>query len=181
MAEAEKGNEGGAGITSIVMKHTFFPFRLTAMLFLFGALTLELEGQSMSITKFHSRKTAGGEPGFLFGFEVNLNERWMVISEPAFKVGAVHVFDTTTRQHRRVILDPLAPANTEFGVFTALEGDRLLVGAPGAGTVGRVYLFDVRTGVLLRTIHAPSANNTEFGVRLAWTGSTSLHPMVRWC
>jgi hypothetical protein len=162
------------------MKVAFFSARLLAAMVMYGALTPpELSAQSMIVTKFHSQKGAGGEPGIGFGMAVKQNERWIIISEPAFKLGAghagaVHVYDAATGQRRRVILDPLAPAAAQFGTSLALSGDRLLVGSYGAGTAGRVYLYDLQTGALLRTIHAPSANNSEFGTRLDMEGSRSV-------
>ncbi len=150
------------------MKHATSSLRLLVAAVLFGMGSLYLQAQSQSATKFHSRKAGGGEPGIGFGLGVAMNERWIAVSEPAFKmgmsyVGAVHVFDAVTGRHRRVIVDPLAPSATQFGSSLALEGDLLLVGAYEAGSAGRAYLYNVRTGALMRTLLAPSANNNGFG------------------
>jgi len=117
-----------------------------------------------------------------FGWSVAIEGNHVVIAAPwddthGGDVGQVHLFDATTGNLVRTLDDPTVavPANTSndrFGYSVAIDGNRVLVGAPyddtlGANT-GQAHLFDANTGSLLQGFDDPSpTNNQEFGKAVA--------------
>ena len=110
------------------------------------------------------RQTA--DVGF-YGNALAGSEKYLVVGESlqghlAPLSGAVHVYDARTLRLLRTLKAPTPEANAEFGSALSLFGDRLLVGAPGAGgSRGAAYLFDLRNGRVINTfvIDAPVAGD----------------------
>lgn len=135
-----------------------------------------LHAQSNAKIKLHPH---GASPANLyqFGSAAVMNDRWIIIGEAGNKEGglasgAVHVFEAATGKHLRQILNPQPKTLAQFGSAVAMSGELLLVGALGAGSnsVGAAYLFDLKNGVLLRTITPPASGCVEFGVSVALSG-----------
>lgn len=126
-----------------------------------------------------------------FGHAVCLSDRFATIGAPgatggAAGSGAVFLFDAKTFQ---AIVLPTSPSMPNepfqpngqvpgdvFGHSVAQCGALLLVGDPGAnGANGRVFLFDINTGLRLRTWENPGgANLAEFGTSVALVGGKAL-------
>jgi hypothetical protein len=102
--------------------------------------------------------------------------------------GKVYIYDVTTSALIRTLDNPNAystSANDSFGKTVAINGDYVVVGAyleGDSGSVGttpmgsgKVYIFDVTTGVLLQTLDNPNAYGTsatdQFGAAIAIGGS----------
>jgi len=89
----------------------------------------------------------------------------------------VDLFDATTGALLRTITTP--SSGDAFGSSVAIEGNRVLVGAPGEGPpgnqIGRVYLFDATTGGLLLTFDVPPLHDDgNFGHSVAIDGNRVL-------
>ena len=121
-----------------------------------------------------------------FGYDVVINDTYTVVSsiyeDSAGKTssGAVYVFDTTTGSLLRQIVNPNPSANSDFfGVSISLSGNYLIVGANGwDGSVlnqGVVYIFDITTGSLVKTISNPSpVQDDNFGQNVSIDGNLAL-------
>lgn len=108
-----------------------------------------------------------------FGYDVAMNDRWLVVSEPtnddlSINAGAIHVFDPATGNYVKKILCKV-PGVIDFGQCVAVHGNLVAVGAQSTATgVGAVFLFDLITGNLVRTLTPPDgANGDDFGVSVA--------------
>jgi hypothetical protein len=141
----------------------------------------DLAAQTTTVTKFHP--TIEADPaGTAFGVEVAMNQRWIVVGVPGHKAagiqtGAIHVFDAATGRFRRRIVCPEPQPGAQFGLALAIEGDRALIAAQGAGTAGKAYLMDLRSGALLRTFVAPmsgGAVSENFGAAVALGGGKAV-------
>lgn len=95
-----------------------------------------------------------------------------------FGDGTVYVFDVESGAQITKISNP-TPDNAEyFGVFVSGSGNKLAIGAHqddpgGVANAGSVYIYNPRTGALLRTISNPDpAPNDLFGI------SVSLHKNI---
>ncbi len=95
------------------------------------------------------------EPGEEFGRAVALSDRWLAVGAPGwiYHSGAVYLYDlesNTPTDPIRTIHNPGQSGAHRFGSSIALDGGRLLVGAPGTNASGeesgRAYLYDVAAG-----------------------------------
>lgn len=91
-------------------------------------------------------------------------------------VGQTHLFDVTTGSLLQTFNDPMATEFDLFGGSVAIDGDHVLIGAPGDDThgynVGQAHLFDAATGNLLRTFDDPTISNRDsFGHSVAIDGN----------
>lgn len=104
-----------------------------------------------------------------------------------FDVGQVYLFDATTGALLCTFNDPApnADGHDDFGFAVAIDGDHVLIGAPGhridGFSVGQAYLFDAVTCGLLETFVQPlptgevSYSNThDFGASVAIDGDSVL-------
>jgi outer membrane protein assembly factor BamB len=113
----------------------------------------------------------------LFGASVALEGNRVLIgarvdSTNGFFVGQAHLFDATTGTLLRTFDDPTPTDSDLFGSSVALEGNRVLVGAPGAS---QAHLFDVTTGALLQSFDDPTPNFFDrFGESVAIDGNRVL-------
>jgi Ca2+-binding RTX toxin-like protein len=81
-----------------------------------------------------------------FGRSVDLDDGTIVVGAPgtgASQQGAAHVFtEVALGWLHHDLLDPFPEANDDFGASVAIDGNRILVGAPGEnGDRGIVHLF----------------------------------------
>jgi hypothetical protein len=100
---------------------------------------------------------------------------------PGVEEGAVYQFHAVTGALDRTFAnpDPHQDQDDRFGGSIAVAGNRLLIGAPLAGTPGLLsgaaYLFDLETGALLQTFLNPTPANVDmFGYALALIGSLAV-------
>lgn len=66
-----------------------------------------------------------------------------VYSEKGYYTGAAHLFNVATGQFLGTFHNPVPTAFDSFGSAVALENERLLIGAPGAGDRGLTYSFNL--------------------------------------
>ena len=120
-----------------------------------------------------------------FGYKIAAYGSQLIVAAPDSMPdrGAIYLFDAdpaspTIGDILRTIVNPSTSLGTEeFGSVIAIDGDRLLVGAPFTGNdwVGAAYLFDVTTGTLLRTFTSPHPEpNGQFGFGVALVGGHAL-------
>ena len=100
--------------------------------------------------------------------------------------GKAYIFDATTGSLLHTINNPSSygtSANDWFGGAVAISGNYVVVGAyneddAGGTTSGKVYIFDVTTGSLLRTLNNPNAYGTSandsFGYSVAISGNYAI-------
>ncbi|MCB1231970.1 MAG: hypothetical protein KDN19_17000 [Verrucomicrobiae bacterium] len=122
-----------------------------------------------------------------FGTSVAVSDDFAVVGAPGADgstsdSGSVSVFDAKTGDPITFSTSgtlpnpPFKPADgasgDDFGAAVALCGHLLFVGAPNAdASAGKVYLFDVTTGVRLRTRTNPGgANSARFGETVSTEG-----------
>ena len=119
----------------------------------------------------------------LFGLSVGLTTHYAVVGAPRGKgqqrrsVGSVSVFDPETGTVLRVVTSP-NQATAAFGHAVAVQGSLLAIGDPGAGTattfdVGEVYVVDIISGAVRRTLTSPYAKAGQpdgFGHAVAFLG-----------
>ncbi len=121
-----------------------------------------------------------------FGFSVAISDAAIVVGATGGDgmvddTGTITLFDP--RDGARLDYDPTGLANVpfipndgatgdEFGSAVALCGNLLFVGAPAASSdAGKVYLFDLATGLRIRTTANPGgANAARFGAALSAEG-----------
>ncbi|MCB1064110.1 MAG: FG-GAP repeat protein [Verrucomicrobiae bacterium] len=143
----------------------------------------EIEGGLGAAFVFDLRK--GSQTGILvpptrsasdaYGTGVAMDGGWVLISAiqddaMGADAGAVHVFDLATGAHRHKLTAPDGAAFQYFGMSLAVEGDLALIGAPQAnGSSGKIYVFDLRTGLPIRTLDSP-APGAQFGGSVALRG-----------
>ena len=93
--------------------------------------------------------------------------------------GRAYVVDAATATILRELVHPAPATSNYFGYATAVSGDYCAVGAYGtagaASNSGKVYIYEVDTGNLIRTIDNPNVYSTElsdfFGQTLAMQGN----------
>ena len=101
--------------------------------------------------------------------------------------GETHIFNVTTGALLHSLSGDLDAATfgefAQFGKSVAIDGNRAVIGEPGADTrgfftnadTGRAYLFNAQTGDLLRTFENPvGAANDDFGEKVAIDGNNVL-------
>jgi len=91
----------------------------------------------------------------LFGFGLDIDNGVIAVgspehSEDIFRVGAVYLFDAQTGNLIDKINHPNPAFRDNFGYSVALEGDTLVVGAPGrditGNNTGSTYVYNLATG-----------------------------------
>jgi hypothetical protein len=117
-----------------------------------------------------------------FGNNVELDGRWLALSESGWKsgnvkVGAIHLYHFGAQgwSLSQTLIGPGGPQGGGFGASMALDGAALLVGAPGAG--GNVFAYEeTATGwVQTQVIPFPGvAADQGFGLRMALDGDRAL-------
>jgi hypothetical protein len=110
-----------------------------------------------------------------FGGRIATTERWLVIgveNDDALgtDAGATYVFEKIDGSYRRSAKLAMGAARDHFGAAVAVAGDRVVVGAPGAGgDVGRAYVFEYdSTWSLVATLSpADGVSGDAFGDAVA--------------
>jgi len=91
--------------------------------------------------------------------------------------GSVYVFDTTTGAELYKLTPPTTGDSQSFGSgdTVAIEGDMLLVGAPGKGK-GHVYVYDLPSGQLIGDLSTPNVSGFagNFGTAVDVEGDIAL-------
>jgi hypothetical protein len=92
----------------------------------------------------------------------------------ALDAGAAYIFEETTGILLRTILNPFPDLQDQFGLSLAWLGDnRIAIGAPlndeTEFDTGTVYVFDMTTGNLLKTLESPQS--TPSGLFGSWVDS----------
>ena len=103
-------------------------------------------------------------------------------SDNGTTVGRVDIFNASTGAFIKSILPPNTYANNNFGWSIAISGNTLVVGSPfeprAATPSGRVYMFDIVSGNLTRTLDSPDASGTadgdNYGTSVAIDGNVML-------
>ena len=109
-----------------------------------------------------------------FGASVAIDGNWICVGSPgnASNLGAVYIFDATTYQLIRTVVNPniySAFANDYFAENMSAANGKLLVSAAQEGSAqgqtssGVAYLFDLATGSLLHTLINPNVVGTPAG------------------
>lgn len=100
-----------------------------------------------------------------FGRAVDVADRLLAVGAPfetvnSVPAGRVHIFDMTTSTEIMNLATPNpGPGHSgAFGATINIADDHIIVGAPGENAFGRAYVFDIRTGSLLSTLHSPSVS-----------------------
>ncbi|MCX6858009.1 MAG: hypothetical protein NTV80_24245, partial [Verrucomicrobia bacterium] len=166
------------------------PHLHTLALLCLGAafITPSTSAQSTQMLKLHARNTLP-QSGANLGQSAAMNDRWIVLGEPGnddlnTDVGAVHIYEAATGKWLRKLSNPEPESDAEFGYSVAVSGDLALIGAPYANTAGIAFLFDLKTGALIRTIRAGGSSQKRFGYSVALEGRRAavgapgdLHPL----
>lgn len=107
-------------------------------------------------------KPSHGDLGDEFGESVAISRDRVVVGAPlhedlGIRSGAVFVYDAWTGQELLELSHSDRSFNDRFGSSVAIDGDRIVVGAPFKNlSTGAVYIFDANTGQQLRRIVSPS-------------------------
>jgi hypothetical protein len=105
-----------------------------------------------------------------FGFSVAIDGNVVAVGAPfdddlGADSGAVYLFDAGNGVQLAKLVPEDGAAGDEFGFSVALDGTRLVVGAPldddGAVDAGSAYVFDVTTGAPLAKLRASDANASD--------------------
>ena len=80
-------------------------------------------------------------------------------------VGQAHLFDTAGTL-LQTFNDPTPTSGDGFGASVAIDGNNVLIGAPGDDSngvgIGQAHLFDATTGTLLQTFNDPTITVGDF-------------------
>lgn len=143
------------------------------------------ESRSRKVLQTYSSPHSVGDD--LFGLSVGFFEGQIMVGAPrgldlqGSRTGAVYLFDGQTGSLLRTLRNPM-PMTGVFGQALASHGSLILVGDPLASTpktfhTGAAFLFDGKTGDLLRTFFPPDPKSGEadrFGHRVAFVDSDVL-------
>lgn len=105
----------------------------------------------------------GAEPFSNFGAAIEFQEEKLLVGAygGSSLPGAAYLFDLTdTNEVEVTTLQPSVPSSNElFGIALSMNDEVAIVG----GFAGKVYLFDLETGVELKAFTSPHADYREFG------------------
>ena len=119
-----------------------------------------------------------GASGDLFGIGLAASGNRIAVGASehdgvADNAGAVYLFDATTGQQLRKVVPTDASEGARFGRAVAIDGDRLIVGAPFDQGNGAAYVFDVWTGdQLIKLVASDAEAGDGFGSSVAISGAT---------
>jgi len=94
-----------------------------------------------------------------FGQSIAVSDNKILVGAPCgirHRRGIAFLFDRSTGETLRSLMNPMLSEKGEFGRSAAFIGNHAVVGAPGEDAV---FVFDVSNGELLQTYHAPSGVN----------------------
>ena len=119
-----------------------------------------LDGFGLSVALSGDRVLIGEANELLLGLSYT-----QPVDESLLPVGQAHLFDADTGALQRTFDDPTPTDRDLFGFSVALDGDRVLIGAPFDDTqgtnVGQAHLFDAVTGALLQTFDDPTPTDVD--------------------
>jgi hypothetical protein len=115
-----------------------------------------------------------------FGAAVAVSGDLVVVGAPfddaaGLNAGAAYVFNAASGALLRTFTNPARTAGDTFGTAVAIDGNRVVVGAPWhdgpVADTGAAYLFDTVTGNLLATLgHSNVRAGEQFGAAVAIAG-----------
>lgn len=116
------------------------------------------------------------------GYSIAIDGTNVVAGAPQAAVGAtstagkVHIFDANSGTLLRTIDNPEPATSDLFGNIVDISGNLAAISSPlddGSGSdTGRVYIYNISTGALVRTINNPSPTSGDrFGQNLAIHGN----------
>ena len=132
-------------------------------------------------SKLMGQWPAGVDPSNSFqGSSAAISDKWILVgangadSGALLDVGAVQVFNAFTGRWTRRLSPPVPQENNEnFGAQLAISGDLGVIGAPGLNLgIGAVFVYNLRTGRLVRTIQR--VGTAQFGSAVAVAGGKIL-------
>jgi WD40 repeat protein len=123
-----------------------------------------------------------------FGGSVAISGNYAVVGADAedeasgLSSGKAYIFDVTTGALLHTLDNPTPSSGDygdQFGFAVGISGDYAIVGAlyddAGGADAGRAYIFDVTTGLLVKTLANPTAvgssDNDRFGSSVAISGN----------
>jgi len=119
-----------------------------------------------------------------FGSSVSIDGNNVLVGAPfdstnGQDVGQAYLFDATTGLLLQTFDDPTVTVADSFGSSVSIDGNNVLVGAPGDSTngnfVGQAHLFDATTGNLLQTFDDPTVTTFDaFGRSVSISGNNVL-------
>ncbi len=123
-----------------------------------------------------------GRPEANFGAAVGIDGSVIIVGAPFEshsdkKNGAAYLFDALSGHQLGKLVSSDLHNYDNFGAAVVIQGNRAVVGAPGADTsskknVGAVYVFDVVTGTQIRKLlSADKPKGQQFGSSLAASGT----------
>lgn len=125
----------------------------------------------------------GGE-GFQFGSSIAIDDGIIAIGSNwddanGNESGSAYLFDASTHQQLHKLLATDGIAGDRLGHSIAIQGNRVLVGAPDADSfslsTGAVYLFDVTTGEQVEKLVSFDPSGSErFGSEVDLQGQTAI-------
>jgi hypothetical protein len=141
-----------------------------------------------AVTGAYVRKLRGldTESGDAFGTSVAVSGNTALIGAPrdndpvaGIDAGSAYVFNLATGAQVRKMLAADAGVSFQFGTSVALNGNRALIGAPGAFglglTGGAAYLLNIATGVQQAKLHtAEESAGDQLGFSVALGGTWAL-------
>jgi outer membrane protein assembly factor BamB len=120
------------------------------------------------------------EANGIFGAKIEMSGSHIIVGAlgEGHLVGRAYIFSTSTGALITTLVSPNAPNEVLFGSSVALTNRLALVGSPsetvhGLEAAGSVYVFDVTTGSLIRTIADPNPQTGgRFGFSLKLAGNS---------
>lgn len=121
-----------------------------------------------------------------FGQSIAISGNMVLVGSPfetssgLLGAGNVYLFNAKTGALIRTLTSPNVQSDGAFGFSVAMNGSIIVIGATqenagGYSAAGRVYLFNTKTGALLRTLNNPNPESiVEFGWSVAISGSSGI-------
>jgi hypothetical protein len=132
----------------------------------------------------HPAPGVSDSPGDVFGISMAAVGHNVIIGAQqddagATSAGSAFLFDPSSGDLLRTFNNPDPHVDDQFGVWEAVIGDSILIGAPqvdlGAHDAGAAYLFDGLTGDLIRTFANPDPDAfDDFGGAVGAAGNRIL-------
>jgi hypothetical protein len=149
-----------------------------------GVILLGEVVNASSIALVRTLENPNPASGDQLGYSVAFVGRNLLVGVPfadmgGTDAGAAYLFDGATGALLHTFQKPQPSAGDWFGISVAALGENVLVGAlgddTGAHDAGAVYLFDGKTGELLRTFQKPNPDPDDwFGGAVAAVGENVL-------
>lgn len=126
---------------------------------------------------------AGLEQGDHFGASVGVDGALAVVGaygddDSGSNAGAAYIMNPFTAQQLHKLLASDGAAGDGFGISSAIDGNRILVGAPsatGLNDSGAAYIFDATTGLeLLKLVPLDGSANDRFGTAVSIDGNVAI-------